>query len=149
MILSVCKPCIFLLDTSLACNAIFLPESPHPFMSPRTENVSRWCPCGLRNSKIVPDFKEGDSIHGAQKRSVRIWGGLGRPYRSWGHCARSCPGSPLCQNRTTSRGTAGLPSSVTLVSWQPPTRERKALRVVDLTFIVTASYKNDRKAYGS
>lgn len=46
-------------------------------MSPRTENVSRWCPCGLRNSKIVPDFKEGDSIHGAQKKKCADMGRAG------------------------------------------------------------------------
>lgn len=45
-------------------------------------------------------------------------------YQSWVHCAKSCPESLECQNRTTSRGTAELLSSKNLVSWQLPARKQ-------------------------
>lgn len=43
------------------------------------------------------------------------------------HCAKSCPGSLECQNRTTSEETAELLSSKSLVSWQLPARREMCL----------------------
>lgn len=45
-------------------------------------------------------------------------------YQSWVHCAKSCPESRECQNRTTSGGTAELLSSKSLVFWQLPARKQ-------------------------
>lgn len=45
-------------------------------------------------------------------------------YQSWVHCAKSCPESLECQNRTTSGGTAELLSSKSLVSSQLPARKQ-------------------------
>lgn len=114
-----------------------LPESPNSTASPPERRHFRVTSLWPRRRHVrPPPTPRGDPDTQSPGMTCLGVGGEGRawPYRSWGHCARSCPGSPSCRNKTTSGGTAGPLSSGTLVSSPPPTRKRTTLTGVDWTF---------------